>query len=505
LWRFLNANRCSLGAKTPDPPEARLSVPSAPPAAAAPLAVALAVAGAVAAGLAFVPAVLNDGDTFLHIRAGEAILDTHSLLPLDPFSATRAGAPWQTHEWLAELALGAAHRYAGLAGVLLLTALAGGIAVFQMTRAIGRYVEPAYAVLAVAMGVMLAAPGLLARPHVLVLPLLTTVLVEAFAAAEERRTPRLWLIVPALWLWANAHGSFVVGLGLLGLAGLEALIAAWRDGGTRAALPVALRWGLVGLAGLAATVAGPHGLATLTFPLTHAGNPALQHIGEWMPLDLSKPHAFHVAVAALILILSRGVTAPATRIVAVLVLMAMAAAHVRHLMLLGIIAPVLLAPTFGQLRPATAAARPQRGVVALLVVALLAVAAGRFAVPPTIRDSETTPVAAVRAVPADIRQRPVFNDYAFGAYLIYAGIPPSIDSRVELYGAGFIAEYGRVVTDRCRLAAALEHADAGWTILAPRNPAATFMERMPGWPRLYADEFAVVHRRDGPMAMPPGC
>ena len=36
---------------------------------------------------------------------------------------------------------------------------------------------------------------------------------------------------------------------------------------------------------------------------------------------------------------------------------------------------------------------------------------------------------------------PVLNDYGFGGYLIFEGIPPFIDGRAELYGDEFIKRY----------------------------------------------------------------
>ena len=75
-----------------------------------------APAAAWIAGLAmltlvlFNPAVLNDGDTFSHVAAGGWMLDHRAVLHQDPFSATRAGAPWVAHEWLSEVLLAAAYR-----------------------------------------------------------------------------------------------------------------------------------------------------------------------------------------------------------------------------------------------------------------------------------------------------------------------------------------------------------------------------------------------------------
>jgi hypothetical protein len=32
-----------------------------------------------------------------------------------------------------------------------------------------------------------------------------------------------------------------------------------------------------------------------------------------------------------------------------------------------------------------------------------------------------------------------------------------------------------------------------WTILAPENAAVAIMDKLPGWCRLYADKYAVIH------------
>src|ERR1700729_2312038 len=54
--------------------------------------------------------VLNDGDTWSHLATGDWILAHGAVPAIDPFSFTKAGAPWSAHEWLAELLLGLAFR-----------------------------------------------------------------------------------------------------------------------------------------------------------------------------------------------------------------------------------------------------------------------------------------------------------------------------------------------------------------------------------------------------------
>src|SRR2546423_1957345 len=71
---------------------------------------------------AFAPGLLNDSDTYWHIRAGEWMLAQHQLLRADVFSFTAAGAPWHTQEWLGEIVMALALPASSGAGVQLLFA-----------------------------------------------------------------------------------------------------------------------------------------------------------------------------------------------------------------------------------------------------------------------------------------------------------------------------------------------------------------------------------------------
>jgi len=90
-------------------------------------AIALGAAALAFAIVLFTPSVLNDGDTYWHIAAGRWMLDNQAVLRIDPFSYTFAGHPWQTHEWLAEVAMALAYVGAGWNGVVLLFAAAAAL------------------------------------------------------------------------------------------------------------------------------------------------------------------------------------------------------------------------------------------------------------------------------------------------------------------------------------------------------------------------------------------
>jgi hypothetical protein len=107
-----------------------------------------------------------------------------------------------------------------------------------------------------------------------------------------------------------------------------------------------------------------------------------------------------------------------------------------------------------------------------------------------------TPAAAVAALKS-ANAGPVLNDYNFGGYLVFAGIPTFIDGRSELYGSQFVARYNRAlsladVDDFIKL---LDEYKLDSTLLEPSTPAVKLLDRLPGWQRVYTDGVAVVHKR----------
>jgi hypothetical protein len=45
----------------------------------------------------------------------------------------------------------------------------------------------------------------------------------------------------------------------------------------------------------------------------------------------------------------------------------------------------------------------------------------------------------------------------------------------------------------------LKRWNVAWTLLAAGDPLVGVMDAKPGWRRLYADRYAVVHMRDGAL------
>lgn len=257
------------------------------------------------------------------------------------------------------------------------------------------------------------------------------------------------------------------------------------------------RWGVFVLAATAAALLTPQGVDGLLFPLRLLGMNGLHHLGEWQPSDMTSMTPFGIALLALVGVLVMGkVRVPWPRAVILLGLVYLALAHQRHQLLFGVAGPLLLAPSLAAAWPrGTEQASPL--IAPLAAITLCGVALLRLSLPVARGDDAMSPVTALAHVPVRLHALPVLNDYGFGGYLIWRGVKPFIDSRADLYGDRFLADYAAITApDRNRLAAMLNEHDIRWTILAADAPVTKEMDSMPGWHRLYGDAIAVVHVQD---------
>jgi hypothetical protein len=444
------------------------------------------------------PSVLNDGDTWSHIATGDWILAHRAVPHADPFSYSFAGKPWTAHEWLAEVALALAYRAGGFVGVSLMTGLAAAAALFVVVRRVARDLGgPALAAVG-ALALMLIAPSLLARPHILALPVFALFAQALFEARARDRAPPLSAAL-LMTLWANLHGGFAFGLALIAPLALEAVLAA------PSRLAAARAWGLFALACLAAAAATPFGIEGLLFPVRLLGLHALANIGEWAPESFAHPNALEASLLGLIaLAATRPFRLPPLRLALLLGLLHLSLSHARHEMLLAIVAPMLLArPMAGALGTADVppALEARAGgtpavAAAALGLAMLAIAVVRPFFPTPLPAPYLATRAALAELPAEVKARPVLNGYGFGGYLIFEGVRPYVDGRADMFGDSFLAHYAEIARgDRDALRAALGENGAFWTIFAPDQGAAAAMDAMPGWRRVYADRYVVVHAR----------
>jgi hypothetical protein len=338
-------------------------------------------------------------------------------------------------------------------------------------------------------------------------------LIALLRARERERAPPLTLAI-LMFFWANAHGSFVFGLALAGGLGLEALVAAAPDNRFR----VVRQWGLFGILSVLAAIATPAGFDGLLYPFYVNNLSLLSLIAEWQPARFGSANGLEVLLlSGLFFLFLRPVRIPVLRLLILLMALHITLEHIRNQMVLVILATIILAEPLGSAW-AEGAERPRpalllrlwserRELAPLLAVGLLLFVGAttyRLITPFDRPDSYGVPVTALSNLPPELRDKPVFNEYSFGGLLAFEGIAPFIDGRSDMYGSVFTADYFKIAQgDVARWKVADNRWHFGWTILPPDNPLVKVLDREPGWRRVYADKWAVIHANDHAGASAP--
>lgn len=455
-----------------------------------------------------------DGDVGRHIRVGRTILE-HGVIPrVDLFSHTRAGDPFVPYEWLAETLTALAEFGWGLAGVAVLSALLYSVAVVGLYRAADELGAPRLLALPVALlGLLLQSVHLLPRPH-----LFTTAFAAVFMVVLLRfaRTGRPWTLaaLPVLMLvWANSHGGFLIGFVLLVAFVTGALLRSpeFADG-PNAVRPLVT----VLLLCIVASLINPAGVELWRHTTGYLGIDFLvAETQEYQSVDFHQGYGklfFVVLFAGPALWMTRRVRV--SRLSAGLYLLFAAAAlhSARNIPLFTVAALPWLAVWAEQaLRGggprATAALKRMRslertdrqlrpGLPGLAAIGLLWYALGpasdayRF-------DASVFPVEAVAAFDHLEPSGPVFNQMAFGGYLLYTrpDIPVFIDGQTDFYGEKLSREYLTVLKARPGWERVIDEHEVTWTLTRREEPINQLLAMSSSWQLTYEDDVVAMYGR----------
>ncbi len=467
--------------------------------------------GAAAFVLALVSgAVRFDPDTYWQIVTGRWIL-AHGYVPThDLFSFTRHGVRWIAQEWGAELWVAALYGLAGWPGLTLLAALSFGLTIAYLTRFLLARMEPLHAVLLAVLAGCMMFDYIIVRPHELAWPLTALWVGMLIESNEAGRAPPWWLLGVML-LWANVHASFILGLGVAVVLGVEAVAAAGERRRTLSA-----RWMLFIVAAFGCALLNPQGWRLLVFPFHLLGMPVLSRLTEWQPPDLQRLQPLDVwLVAVLGLAFAGRFRLPFWRSLLLIGLMFFALAHWRNVSLLGLISPFLIAtPLAAQWRRAPAhgqdaqaldrafgalAAPASHRALAAAIVLSGALGIAVVAAQKPRPSAEYTPRAALDALLAVRPRARILDDAEFGGYLIFRGIPTFVDPRASVFGEAFLHRYFQALelAPGGDFSGLLKKYRIDAVLLRPAWPAVRLLERLPDWEQVYAGRRAVAYVRRG--------
>lgn len=375
-----------------------------------------------------------DPDLWGHIRFGLDILNSgHVAATVDPYTFTQ-GRPFLYHEWLGGTVMAAAYRAGGVAGLVILKACLVAAIVGTVWHTLKRIrFGWRWA------GLVVVAWGTLPLVSTLRPQLWTALLIPIVCRVLLSRSARLvWVLPPLFALWANLHGGWIVGGGL---------VALWT--GAAFVQRTTARWHLlaVGALSLVATLLNPYGWNLWVF-LAETIRLGRDHIAEWQPVWTGGASMLVLwgGALALLLVSLRRFGRPTPVVLCALAGLALAGARVSRLEPLFALATVMLLapqwPTAGsnEVRQPTLRALLDAGAV----IATIGVALGVQVLPHCITSAYTTAPDTAAAESLRTARGRLVTSFNWGEYVIWhfgPALKVSIDGRREtLYSDRTVTE-----------------------------------------------------------------
>ena len=391
-------------------------------------------------------ACVTDPDVWWHLRSAEWIVEHHAIPHVDPFTSFAAGRLWAAYSWLFELLILQLFQRFGLVGIVLYsTAMVAAI-----TCALHRLVRRLCPDFSVAILLTLAATlslGRLDTPrpwHFSILLLIIELQILYSVRRESQVAALAWL--PVLFaLWANLHIQFVDGLLVLAAASVEALAKRWKPRSASQAPATALLGALAG--SVLATCINPYGWHLYGAAYDLAAQPGvLNHLTELQAIPFRGMSDFGVLLLALGAAANFGWERRVSFFEGAIFASAcwLAFRSQRDVWILVVVASAVIASRVSQRLLHVASGAPSRAspfLVALTCLGPALMVWVGFRVFPLNNSrladdlAKEMPVRAVEAVRSRGYAGPLYNDYAWGGYLMWSlRMPVSLDGRAALAG-----------------------------------------------------------------------
>lgn len=442
-----------------------------------------------------------DPDLWWHLRTGQWIVESGTVPRVDPFSFTRAGHAWVSHEWLSEVVFYEIWSHLGFGGLITFSAVitTAGFLLLYLRCGGTSY----WAAAVTSLGALASAPAWGVRPQMFTFAFASLLL--WLLDRSERRAWVLLAIPPLFLLWLNLHAGFALGPALLLAYGLGLLVeVALGDSAWRLAGPTILRVAAVLVVCLALVPLNPSGVQLYRYPFdTLLSSSMRSFIVEWSSADFHQGRYAPYLLVWLVLlaVLGLGKSRPAARVLLPLVLTAgLSLDAVRHIAILVLLAvPVIAKGLSGMPVPTQSRRRRiQPAFVALAILLMAGFAVTRWAVlirSQAAAEAEALPEKAVEVLRAGNYGERLLAYYDWGGYSIFKLYPKYrvfVDGRADLYGDDLLHQFETAAQVRAGWRQVLDR----WklqVVLVPLNSAlAQALMLDPDWRVQYRDARAVV-------------
>jgi hypothetical protein len=455
---------------------------------------------------------IADPDFWWHLRTGQLIIQTRAIPHMDPFSYTRIGAQWITHEWLSESLIYVLFRLGGY-GLLIFT-----FSIIITEAFLLAYLRcppetrPYVAGFALLLGAVATAPTWGVRPQMISLFLTSLFL---FLLDRYRRAGKTKFLIPLpviMLVWVNLHAGYFLGLALIGIYILGGLMDMLMAGFFKL-LPETVPT-IRSIVHLSITLGGcilvslinPNGILIIIYPFqTLTSSSMQQFIQEWFSPDFHQviwqPLAWLILALIGIGMLSKK-TISITNILLTLIFGYAALISMRNIPFFALAAIPVLAEQVGSLvKISTAAYAPSRLfklMVPILLGAILLITCLRFI--QTVQEQPKTEAQNFPKTAVDwlLENKPagnLFNSYNWGGYLIWRTYPQArvyIDGRADVYGDAFIVNYLSIYNAKPGWEEKLNNQAVQTVLVESDAPLANDLRQSPAWHIAFTDKQSTI-------------
>ena len=447
---------------------------------------------------------IADPDIWWHLRNAETFVQSHQVVHRDVYSFTATGSRWINEAWLSELPYYYGWRWFGIRGIYLVMLAEIELilfGVFGLAYLNSRNIKAAFTASWLAVWLATVSFG----PRTLLTGWLCLV-AELFLLTQFRRGKDLsWLLPPLFVLWANLHGSWLIGMVLFWVFFAAGFLEGnWgRMEATRWTQAQRRKLAFVGVLNVAGLFLNPYTYHLVFYPFNFAFRQRLNvnHVDEWMSLDFHGVRGkilFGMLAVTLILALVRSRRWRVDEVAFLIIGYYAALTYSRFLFLAAILLAPMLAAELDFFPPYHREV-DKPWLNAVLILTVLTGCIWRF--PSSdylLRD--TVRNYPVKALPYLQQFRPegrVFNDCLWGGYLIWnaRNVPVFIDSRIDIYEYnGVFADYLDAIGTKSTLEI-LDKYHIRYVLFPVNNSLAYLLMHNPGWKVSYQDATAVMLER----------
>jgi len=467
-------------------------------------------------------------DFWWHMALGREILDSGHIPSVDIYSYTATGQPYPSYQafWLMDVILYQVYVVGGAELIVFFHSVAI-TAAYATVMWLGHTLTGNWrtAALSTLFAAALGLNDFNVRPQAIVFPIATTLLLAMVQYDQTHRRGWLAVFPVGMLIWVNCHGTFPLGLLLIGFwlfdSFWQAIVSEERS--ARAAVEHAVAPGVALVMAALACLVNPRGISTVSYVSGMSSNPTIQSmVPEWAPPTFTTltGQLFLIGLLIVAALLAVSPKRPSPfQLLSFIAFAGLGLRTTRGAIWFGLVmGPVLadhlaalaretrrrLYQRFGALPRSHSQGNPILNLTLLVVLCLGALISLPWLkqvlpLPPKKAGviSAETPLAATEYLVAARLPGPVFHAMSFGSYLIWRAqpdYPVFVDSRIELYSPEIWYDYIGISAATENWEERLSKYGVRTLMLSteeqPALVAAT--EESERWQTVYDDEAAVV-------------